>query len=189
MQEDLDAALQALPNENLLSKSAGTPAVALGWLEVCEVKAEFIRIAALESKGQKDEARSIALSAAMRTPGSRTPELRRWTERLLARICMLVSQRGAQASIQTLSQSLRCFLAWSDFWQRCASSNAKPDASNSRTDIPRRRVWGAYYDLLSEILQRELIYNPTPSSSSDLLMMVSDQMAYDYYTNAKSRQR
>lgn len=190
LQEDLQAALEALPDGWTPSKSSEDRGVALGWLEVCVVKAEFIRIAALDAAGQRDQARQTGLTAASKAPGSRTPELRKWTERLLARICTLQTRPTAATSLSSLSESLKCFSAWSDFWQRTSpsSSASVTSVSTSRTDI-QRKIWRAYYDLLSVTLQRGLTYNPSPTSPSDLLMMPSVDMPYHEYTKSKIRQR
>ena len=186
LQEDLEAALKAVAQDGITAESNGSHVSALGWLEVCEVKARLIKAAAFESTCQQDDAMQTYFSAVQRTPGSRTVELRRWTERLLARACMFMYQRTTAPTTQKLSLSLRCFLAWSDFWQR----SPPPDSgSNSHLDIPRRRVWKAYYDLLSSVLQYGLMYNNEPSSLSDLITMPPEDVSDDRFTKAKSRQR
>ena len=190
LREDPGAAVQALAHDGIESRGGGSHVTALGWMEVCDVKSTLIKVASLESTGKEDEARQQYLSAALKAPGSRTPELRRWTERLLARGCMFTRQRAASSpTIQSLSESLRCFQAWTDFWQRAPAPTGGSNTSPSHLDIPRRKVWKAYYDLLSTILQHGLMYNPSSTSPSDLLMVPSDDTSNEQYTSAKLRQR
>ena len=140
LREEWEAALQVLRECLGQSRAGSDRGAALGWLEVCDVRASFIQAAALESSGKVEEARQAYLAAATRAPGSRTPELRGWTERLLARGCMFMRKR-AEPTVQTLSESLRCFLAWSDFWQKAPPPSG---SGTSHLDIPRRQVWKAY---------------------------------------------
>lgn len=180
-----DEALTALGRKN--APEGGTAhATALGWQEVCHVKGVFIRGAALESQGQEAEARSLYLGNASRAPGSRTAELRRWTERLLARACMFMWRRVELQSLPSLNDALRCFHAWSDFWER-APSPGPP--SSSHLDIGRREVWKAYYHLLSIVLQQGLVYTPSPSPPSELLRIPDQNQSEDQLSSARRRLR
>ncbi len=134
LQNDYVAALEALPKDVRPTLSTATRSVPLGWLEVCEVKAEAIRLVALVEAGKQEAARKLCLEAVVKTPGSRTPELRRWTERLLARVCIFMNRFTEETTLQSLSRSLRCFQSWSTFWQR--TSGAGPGASASKIDLP-----------------------------------------------------
>ena len=190
LREDLDAALKALAEGASGSQGRGSLTAPLGWIEVCDVKAALMKVAIAESHGKTDEARSLCLAAAQKAPGSRTPELRRWTERLLARGCMFMRRRPASSpTLSSLSESLRCFLTWTDFWQRAHTSTSASNTSPSYLDIPRRQVWKAYYDLLSTILQSGLIYNPLSTSPADLLTVPSEDISHQQCVSAKLRQR
>ena len=188
LQENSEAALRALAQADIASKG-GSHVAALGWLEVCDVKASFMRALALEGAGRENDARQLYLAAAGRGPGSRTPELRIWTERLLARGCMFTKRRAESPTARTLSEALRCFLGWSDFLQRAPSPATRSGDGPPRFDVSRRQVWKVYYDLLSTILQYGLMYNLSPSSTSDLLVYPSDDMSDELYMSAKTQQR
>ncbi|TKA67843.1 hypothetical protein B0A55_09127 [Friedmanniomyces simplex] len=189
LQEDAGAALRVLPQQDVSTAASGGQTAALGWLEVCAAKVAFIRAAALDAQGQDAEVQDIYRAATTQAPGSRTPELRRWTERLLARACMSDHRRTLQPTLVTLTEALVSFRAWTSFWQR-----APPPASGSgivptRIDIPRRQVWKAYYDLLSVILSHDLLYNSSTTARSDLLLVPQRAIPDQQYTDAKTRQR
>lgn len=189
LREDAEKAVTALGEERVESRDNASRSSALGWVEVCDVKSRLIRVAALESAGKEDEARQQYLAASVKTPGSRTTELRRWTERLLAKACMSTQRSLADPTTRTLSESLQIFQAWSDFWRRAPSVSSPPASSFSYLDIPRRQVWKAYYELLSTILQYGLMYNPRAATPSDLLIIPHDNIPDEQYTSAKQRQR
>ncbi|KAK3679578.1 hypothetical protein LTR37_021397 [Vermiconidia calcicola] len=188
LREDSQAALEALSQGGLTGKGGGSHVTALGWVEVCDVKSSLVKAASLEADGKEDEARQLYLYAAAQGRGSRSPELRRWTERLLARACMFMKRRASPPTVPTLSDSLRCFSAWSDFWQRSPAASGS-SVIPSHLDTPRRQVWRAYYELLSTILQSGMMYNLPSSSYSDLLTVPSDDMSDEQYTSARLRQR
>ena len=188
LREDAVEAVGALGDVEAGSTDSGSKVVPLGWLEVCDVKSRLIHVAALESAGKGDEARQLYLASAVKTPGTRTLELRRWTERLLGKACMSMRRGVSDADTASLSESLQCFDAWADFWQRAPSSNGPSATSFSYLDIPRRQVWRAYYELLSKILQDNLMYNASSTSPSDLLTTPNDDMS-EQYVSARRRQR
>ncbi|KAK3717835.1 hypothetical protein LTR37_005606 [Vermiconidia calcicola] len=188
LREDSQAALEALSHGGFTGKDGGSHVTALGWIEVCDVKSSLMKAASLEANGKEDEARQLYLYAASQGTGSRSPELRRWTERLLARACMFMKRRASPPTIRTLSESLSCFSAWSDFWQRSPATSGS-SVTPSHLDIPRRQVWRAYYELLSTILQSGLMYDLHSSSYSELLTVLSNDMSDEQYTSARLRQR
>jgi hypothetical protein len=189
LREDADKAVQALGDVEDGSRDGGSKVVPLGWLEVCDVKSRLIHVAALESAGKEDEARQLYLAASVKAPGTRTLELRRWTERFLGKACMSIWKSISDPAAASLSESLQSFHAWADFWQRAPSSSGLSATSFSYLDIPRRQVWKAYYELLSKILRDDLMYNPSSTSSSDLLTTPNDDMSDEQYTSARRRQR
>lgn len=154
----------------------------LGWLEVCQVKAAYIHATCMEASGRQSEARDYYHAAVLRTPGYRSPELRRWTERLLAKACLYSVKTMPSPSVQDFGETYTAFKAWSDFWERAPS---REETAASGLDIPRRQVWKAYYDLLSTILQHGLVFNPDSQSSADLYMVST----YSDQTALKQRQR
>lgn len=166
--------------------NAKTGASALGWLEVCEVKARFIEASCLDASGRQTEARDAYKYAASRTPGYRTAELRRWTERLLARACMYSVKKMPSPSIQDLGETYSAFRAWGEFWQRVPSTSAP--VGSTALDLPRRQVWKAYYDLLSTILQHDLTYS-SHSSSSACVMVPATEVSYTQRLSVRRKQR
>lgn len=182
---DGQEALRVLEGSNRL-QGKGESSAALGWLEVCEVREVFIRGSILETSGESDEAHRLYVSFASRAPGSRTVELRRWTERVLARACMSVVSKADYHAISWYSDALCCFQAWSDFWQRVSSPDS-PDTSH--LEIPRRTIWRMYYELLSRILDQGLIYAPAHTTASNLLMLPSEDLSDVQLSTARLRQR
>ncbi len=177
---EVDRALGMLRRREAQTRTDATGA--LGWSEVCEVKSAFISAACLESKGDDVSVRRLYLKTASTTPGSRTPELRAWTERVLATACRFMFDRTSEPTLQTLRDALICFNTWSDFWQRCPAWAAS--ASVSQVDIPRREIWKAYYELLSILLQRGLVLDAATQSLRYTHTLDSHEQS-----EAKSRQR
>ncbi|KAF7189889.1 putative cargo-transport protein ypp1 [Pseudocercospora fuligena] len=166
------------------SKSA---AGALGWLEVCEVKCAFIRASCLDTLERKSEAREAYQDATSHTPGYRSLELRRWTERLLARACMYSVKKMPSPSAGDLAEAYSPFRAWGEFWQRAPTHQGV--TAPSRLDLPRRQVWKAYYDLLSSILQHGLIYGPEQKGFSFSFLPLSSALSETERVAARQRQR
>ena len=189
MREDATAALEVLSGAHAPTNSPNHTTTSLGWLEVCSVKADFIKATCLESAGRRGEAWSLYESIVTRTPGYRSPELRTWTERLLARACIYHSKEASAPSMQIMGEMYMCFKSWSAFWQRVPSSTAGVATNLSRIDVPRRQVWKLYYDLLSHVLQSGLTYNPSSKSTSDVFVSSFMGFSEDEHTSIKSRQR
>nr|POE76232.1 putative cargo-transport protein ypp1 [Quercus suber] len=186
LQESPAAALSALPDSLSGSGNPNAQGSTLGWLEVCNVKVSFIKAAALQAVGQQLETKQLLLRASRQTPGTRTPELRKWTERLLARACVYNYDGTPAQSIPALNESLQSFRAWAMFWQRATHATA---ATSTFVDIPRRQIWKSYYQLLSVILQRGLIYGAPSASASFLVNESTNHVPAGELQSAKLRQR
>lgn len=178
-------ALKVLEDAATPSSSDKSSAGPLGWIEVCVVKNAFITASCLDSVGRKIEARESYQAAVINTPGYRSPELRKWTERLLARACMYSVKKMPSPSLQDFSETYTAFRSWGDFWQR-ASSAAGGNPSTSHLDIPRRQVWKAYYDLLSTILQHGLLYAPNQDAAT---LIIPDASIPDEQRQSARRQQ
>ncbi|KAK4621833.1 hypothetical protein CLAFUR4_07540 [Fulvia fulva] len=174
-------ALAYTAQSTAVSTPKGTPGP-LGWIEVCEVKNAFIKTSCLESSSQHSEARQTYQSAVSRTPGYRTPELRRWTERLLAKACTYSVKNIPTPSLQDQSEAYLAFRSWGDFCQRAPAS---PPSSHTPLDIPRRQVWKAYYDLLSALLQQGLVHAP----DANVALIPASDLLVESRIPAKRRQR
>ena len=184
LQQDYDGVLDALERVHE-PVGAQDGCSALGWLEVCEIKTVIFRATALGAKQEIEKARQLYLASANRTPGSRTSELRRWTEQLLARSCMFM-HKTKTTSIRDLSEQLTCFSAWSSFWQRAPLTTV---GHHERMEISRRKVWKAYLDLMSHILGHNLVYNPASCCSSDKLQLASRSMSDSDWQASRQRQQ
>lgn len=91
-----------------------------------------------------------------------SPEHRSWTERLLHRYSLLVRDRvnGKVHNIKTLlslndttgvEHLLSPFRVWASFCRHEGENNAV-SSSHSSARTPRRKVWKAYYDVVSTVL-------------------------------------
>ena len=187
LREDQETALKLLPEYIPESNNHSSLPSALGWMEVCAIKTMYIRAASLEGQGKKEEARKLYQEAIGKTPGARSPELRKWNERLLARACLHFNARTPSQSIESLTDALRAFNSWNDFWQRSPPTTAGHGDSPSRIDVPRRQVWRAYYDLLSTVLQSGLMYSIV--SSDRIHVGTKDTIPEEHQTPSKQRQR
>jgi tetratricopeptide (TPR) repeat protein len=187
LREDQETALKLLPEYIPESNNHSSLPSALGWMEVCAIKTTYIRAASLESQGKEEEARKLYREAIGKTPGVRSVELRKWTERLLARACLHFNTRTSSQSIEAITDALRAFNTWNDFWQRSPPTTSGHADSPSRIDVPRRQVWRAYYDLLSTILQSGLMY--TVVSSDRIDVGTKQTIPEDHQTPSKQRQR
>lgn len=89
-----------------------------------------------------------------------TREERLWTERLLARSCLVSINHSAHSvrrgrETSSFPSRLGPFRAWATFWEgRPSHGSIVLDGGNSEAAISRRRIWQAYYHTLSEVLGR-----------------------------------
>ena len=187
LQEDGHAALEVLPNSVAGFEEAKAGTSALGWLEVCAVKRTLIQAAVAERHDKKSQARELYIGATRSTPGTRSAELRQWTERLLARACLYTRVTNSSPTLTTLNESLGCFGAWSKFWQRAPSGTSKIHLLKG--DVSRRRVWSDYYALLSMILQYGLLYVPESSRAHRSYVSRIQDAAETKLSSYKLRQR
>ncbi|EME81877.1 filamentation protein [Pseudocercospora fijiensis CIRAD86] len=164
LQDTPQDALQVLDASPPRAPATKATTATLGWLEVCEVKCSFIRASCLDALERKNEARELYQHAVSHTPGYRSLELRRWTERLLARACMYSVKKMPSPSASDFAEAHRPFRAWGEFWHRAPTHQGATTPSG--LEIPRRQVWKAYYDLLSSVLQHALIYGPEQKGSA-----------------------
>lgn len=91
-------------------------------------------------------------------------ELRKWTELLLTRFCILSShaiQNNNSAWLE--AETLAAFRAWADFWERQpgVTPNNAIGGKVEDADVSRRVVWKEYYTTISYILQNDLPYPTT----------------------------
>lgn len=97
-------------------------------------------------------------------------EERLWTERLLARFCVLTNQTSSISGVSTsnTSRDLTAFRAWAQFWEgRPGHGIIALEGPSVESSILRRHIWKAYYDTLSDILQQSLIYEPPLKTTAE----------------------
>jgi len=192
LQEDAPSALGALAGASVTSyvpssrsSAEGTPT--LGWLEVAQVTASLIRADSLDLTARAPEAREAYRAAVVPTPGSRTPELRRWTERLLARACLHNVKKMPTSLVEDLDGTYSAFRTWGEFWQRAPPpQTGKVDIS--RLDLSRRQIWKAYYEVLSTILRKDMLVDATAARQKGALLPPDALLSAGQRTAARQAQ-
>ncbi|KAJ9207122.1 hypothetical protein DTO164E3_396 [Paecilomyces variotii] len=145
------------------------------WTEVCLVKGCYIKGAGQSIVSTADEAMQTFSSvlpwlAALNQATTFSPQLLFWTEKLLAKAALISSgeaqAQGPAASEKTIELALKSFRLWSahpNVKSELAPQNAFPVEAPLQSS-----VWRSYYDLLSAILQRGLVYVPSSEGSARL---------------------
>ena len=98
------------------------------------------------------------------SPSSRgSPEQKIWTERFLARFCMLASRSFRYAAEKSpgsedlfdFGRAIAPFRAWANFFNGMPSQGVvQVNATEPEENFRRRDIWQAYYNTLSLYLQR-----------------------------------
>lgn len=131
------------------------------WTKVCALKSAYLKANCLTRGGMRTEALG-QFSSALRSlssgvwtgPSSKT-QMCYWSELFLTEYCMLFSQTIEEhEEILTDPNCLACFRWWAKYWDLQRGSGI--GGFGFRGSIPRRRIWLAYYDVLSEILKQDL---------------------------------
>lgn len=91
---------------------------------------------------------------------SASPQLKYWTEWLLSRLCLLSDQSQRSGAYLDPDQALRVFRIWGKLFEvKPGLTRSTASAGTSTTITSRGRVWKAYYDTLSAILQHDVAYS------------------------------
>lgn len=141
-----------------------------GCTRLCIVKGRYMLGLAQEQNVSKVEAMMTYASAVPiinETPKdiATSSEYRSWAERILARACVLHAQDGSPATVGQVAGALPAFRAWAIFWETASPQTSTGNFANlAKHDIPRRRVWSLYYELLSSFLQKGLVYTDSPQT-------------------------
>ncbi len=120
-------------------------------------------------------------------------EHRSWTERLLARHCLLTSRdvrSKGEMSKQPLSpeSTLAPFRAWANFWAAgLPGDSGKLEGQEHRGGVSRRRIWQAYYNTLSILIQQGSSY-PSPSEKPSAIEKTISGYDNKYLANPKLQQ-
>lgn len=118
----------------------------------------------LERTGQHDEASHtyrpiIAYLARIIVLKTLPQELRRWTEELLTHICLFYSVASPSQPAQ-LGEAMAAFHQLSRLLDT-QSGQLSPRVGTLTKDSPRA-IWKAYYEALSLIVGKGLVYHPSP---------------------------
>ena len=125
-------------------------------------------------------------------------EHRVWTQRLLARHCMLTA-----SYVRTKSQSpgelllassliapvfiLAPFRAWDEFWDNLPRAHGGTDIFDAnRGDVPQRQIWKAYYESFSLLLQLDSTYRA--SATGERLYEKEKTQDGGFFSKPKSQQ-
>ncbi|KFX93542.1 hypothetical protein O988_06762 [Pseudogymnoascus sp. VKM F-3808] len=146
----------------------GTSKQSSGWTRTCALKAIYIKGVALEKSRSIGDAIEVFESgmpivSATASELKKASELRKWTELLLTKFCLITSHSiKSNSSPRMEAETLVAFRAWADFWERLASSStAAIGGYATEADVPRRHIWKEYYATLSFIVQGDLPYPTT----------------------------
>lgn len=139
------------------------------WSKVCALKSAYLKANCLTRGGRRTEALGRFESALRTLSGiwasdPNKKQLRIWGELFLTEYCMLFSQTLEEhEEILTDPNCLACFRSWAKYWgSQGASVSGGFGVSGS---IARRRIWLAYYDVISAILEQDL---PFPTGYAPL---------------------
>ncbi|KAK6430643.1 hypothetical protein LTR95_013199 [Oleoguttula sp. CCFEE 5521] len=156
LQGNHEAAIRAVPAHIPQSGTLSSLPSALGWIEVCGVKSTYIRGTCLHDLGREQEAEDLWRNAIQQTPGYRSPELRRWTEKIIAQACShFYKPTKSGHTPPPTEDALRAFSAWSSFWQRSPSAPDRSTGPSIGWEVSRRQTWWTYYLAQSQILYAE----------------------------------
>ena len=136
------------------------------WIQVCGVKAAYIKGFGQEKTNNVDDALETYTSmlgflSSVPSPGSMSPEFRLWCERLLTRMIALIMVGSTPGERLDLNRTLQIFHLWASLFYLKPTSQyeqplrAQPPVEPS-TEVLYSRwdVWTAYYDTLSYILRK-----------------------------------
>lgn len=165
---EYDVAATRLPTDQSYAQLESLGSVS-DWSKVCALKAAYLKANCLTRGGLRTEALA-RFDSALRTlsgiwaSNPSKKQLRYWSELFLTEYCMLFSQTlDEQPEILTDPNCLACFRSWAKYWESQGVSAA--GGSGFAGSVPRRRIWLAYYDVISEILKQDL---PFPTGYAPL---------------------
>lgn len=155
------------------------------WTRICMIKSRYIVGLAQEKLGAPQSAADTyqsALTIIEEAPSdvASSPQYRMWAGGVLARGCALSTRTEDQATLQGLSRSLALFRTWGRYSGR-KPGNMAP-GNSTQNDIPPRKTWSQYYQLLSMILRHDLVY---PVDSMSELSINAGNVHADYLCRSR----
>ena len=170
------------------------------WIQVCGVKAAYIRGFAQEKTNNVDNALETYTSilnflSSVPSLGSMSPEFRLWCERLLTRMIALVMD-SAPGKRLDLNRTLQIFHLWTSLFSlKPTNQHEQPPRAPTPVELgsevlySRWDVWMAYYDTLSYILRNGLVYSPSYSESTPLIVTSRFGISDEDFLKVRLRQR
>lgn len=162
-----------------------------GWTQVCIVKAAYLKGVAQEKTGSVAEAiqtyQSVLHFVGSDILSSASLQFKVYSEALLARLCLLLDLNHVSDRPENPNAALHAFRLWS----RLMEGGKAQFSGEAMTDPPdmRRAVWKAYYDTLSIILRRGLLYSGSSDPDQALLGDAAEHASQEQYTAARLQQR
>ncbi|RDI79886.1 putative sterigmatocystin biosynthesis monooxygenase [Venturia inaequalis] len=173
------------------------------WVQVCYMKAAYIKGFAQEKSGAPADAlrtyRSTMpfLTAIPSSLGSGSPEFRVWTERALSRMVAVAIKQKPLGETMDFEAMLRMFHLWRSLFRYTPvepmSETARKVPSTvdlgTEVDYSRWDVWMAYYETLSEILRIGYCYSPTYTEKKPQILFTREPLSDEEYLRVRLRQR
>jgi hypothetical protein len=174
------------------------------WIQVCGVKAAYIKGFGQEKSNSIDDALETYTSmliflSSVPSPGSMSPEFRLWCERLLTRMVALVMGSGPGERLD-LNRTLQVFHLWTSLFSlKPVAQKSMPYDQQTRPPPPvelgsevlysRWDVWTAYYKTLSYILRNGFVYSPSYSEASPLIVASRFGISDEDFLKVRLQQR
>lgn len=113
-----------------------------------------------------------------------------YVELLLARLCLLSNLASASGALLEAPKALTPFRVWARLFDyRPTNTQPLSPAGDQSSAHWRRGVWRSYYETLSNILQRGMIYTQQSGNPESEFYESPDSMNEQDYLNARTQQR
>ncbi|KAK7534322.1 filamentation protein-like protein [Phyllosticta citribraziliensis] len=162
-----------------------------GWTQVCIIKGAYLKGSAQKTLGSTAEAtqsyKSVFRFLSQNILSSASPQLKCWSEALLAHLCIYQDISRPGARVEEFNQSIQTFRLWS----RVTDNGKALFGGLDGSDPPnmRRAVWKAYYGSLSVILRRRTLYTGSSDPADPLMRDDAEHASEEQYISAKLHQR
>lgn len=175
------------------------------WIQVCGVKAAYIRGFSQEKINNLDDALEMYTSmlpylSSMPSLGRMSPEFRLWCERLLTRMVALTMSVPPGERLD-LDRTLQMFHLWTSLFRLSPPAQKLPTPYESSPQAPpmvelgsevlysRWDVWMDYYNTLSYILKKGFVYSPSYSEAIPLVIHSRMGISDEDFLKVRLRQR
>ncbi|KAF2457063.1 hypothetical protein BDY21DRAFT_415202 [Lineolata rhizophorae] len=172
------------------------------WPQTCVIKGAYLKGRSQEKTASIFDAVQtysavLPFLAALPSLEPTNPQFRLWTERLLKRLCLISNQAAPTSAAVDIDNALFTFRTWAKLFEKSplfsTSAGLTPPAAPTTIDpdvgITRRQVWKAYYDTLSTILHRGLLYTQPTRDGRPRLHLDSERLPEEQLLAARLQQR